>query len=350
MRTHIVMILVTLTVVWAHSVLADTVTSANGVRRGVLVMEGNARYYVLDPNTGTTTSLAKTEVIGEGVQYSPPAEREALWARWHETRAEIESGTESVHSSAGNTTQDSPSVPSLPVASTPPSAERDRKTESTPVLRLRGNARPYTDSARYAGPNATDGVISYVHLQDVPLGTALQAMLRPLNLAYEKREGYLFISTPDRLRRESTESLETRFYSVYDDNEALPKVVVRNPQGAIGGTTPALGVGTAGGLGGFAGFGAGGFGGFSPGFGAGRGIAPNVGGLGVGFGGSGMGGFGFGGVGLGRDVTQISNISDLFSTIDDRLVGETPAVIGTVYGVRHVPVSGRAQAFPAMTR
>ncbi len=42
---------------------------------------------------------------------------------------------------------------------------------------------------------------------------------------------------------------------------------------------------------------------------------------GGGFGGGGQGGFGGG-------TVQISNISQLFFNIDDRMVGETPAVIG----------------------
>jgi type II secretory pathway component GspD/PulD (secretin) len=90
------------------------------------------------------------------------------------------------------------------------------------------------------------------------------------------------------------------------------------------------GGGFGGGGGGFGG-GGGGFGGGGGGFGGGgQGGGFGGGGQGGGFGGGGQGG-GFGGGGQGGggggggDVTATSNISDLFSTYPDEMVGETPA-------------------------
>ena len=158
----------------------------------------------------------------------------------------------------------------------------------------------------------------YLRLRDVPLGTALDVALRPLGLDYVDAGGFLFISTPERLARESFERVETRTYTISLD-DTLPKIVLRNPAVTSGG---------GGSSGGFSG-GQGGFGGGGNGGGVGGGQGGGVGQGGFGGGGNG-GGFG-GGQGAGfqnQDVTAISNISNLFTTIDDRLVGEAPAQIG----------------------
>jgi hypothetical protein len=199
------------------------------------------------------------------------------------------------------------------------SAEAESDAE-VPRLRLRG------DGAKDAFEARSDGRVAYVNLKDVPLSTALDAILRPLNLDYSTQDGFLFISTPERLAHESFEPMVTRTYNdVVEDT--LPKIVLRNPFAATAG-------GFGGGANGGAGFGngGGGVGGNGGGF--------NNGGAGGGFG----GGQGFGGGNGGgnqgggyRDVTAISNISDLFSTIDDRLVGESPAQIGVGYA----PASSR---------
>ena len=61
-------------------------------------------------------------------------------------------------------------------------------------------------------------------------------------------------------------------------------------------------------------------------WGGGRGMMPGYGTPGV----RGMGGFGGMGGGFGRDVTAITNISDLFFNINDGLVGEAPGMIRAV--------------------
>jgi hypothetical protein len=162
------------------------------------------------------------------------------------------------------------------------------------------------------------GYITRVDLKGVPLRTALKAFLRPLNLDYEVRDGCIFISSPERLRKETFEELETRIYELKDGGaETLPKIVVQNTGGAQG---------------------ASGFGGAQGASGAGMGAAGNSGvqGLGRGSGGSGVSSGG---------SAQFGNISQLFSTVDDRAVGEAPSVIG-LQGLRagQAAVSGNAGA------
>ena len=62
-------------------------------------------------------------------------------------------------------------------------------------------------------------------------------------------------------------------------------------------------------------------------WGSGMGMTPGYGTPGV----RGMGGFGGMGGGFGRDVTAITNISDLFFNINDGLVGEAPGMILAPY-------------------
>ena len=194
------------------------------------------------------------------------------------------------------------------------------------------------------GEEVTDGYVPYIKLEDVPLSDALKALLRPLNLSYSVQPGFLWISTAEKIRTESFEELETRIYELRNAGaETLFKIVVRNPGGqggqnfGIGGQGGGGFGGGGGGFGGqgggFGGQGGGGFGGQGGGGFGGGGFGGGGGGFGGqgggGFGGQGGGGFGGGGGGFGGGGgRQFSNISDLFGSISDEQVGETPAVIG----------------------
>ena len=135
----------------------------------------------------------------------------------------------------------------------------------------------------------TDGRVPYINMKNVSLAEALQALLRPLGLDYAVQPGFIWITRPSVIRRESFEKLETRYYELRNaGSETLFKVVLRNSFGGIAG---------------------GGMGGYGGGMGGGR-----MGGMGGGMGGGMM------------DVTAISNISDLFTTISDMMVGEAPAL------------------------
>ncbi|HOL20702.1 MAG TPA: tetratricopeptide repeat protein [Candidatus Hydrogenedens sp.] len=226
----------------------------------------------------------------------------------------------------------------------------------------------------------SDGIVPYISLKDVTLREALKALLRPLGLDFSVQPGFVWISKPEIIRQETFEPLETRFYELRNVGaDILFKLVLRNPFGGVGG-----GGGYGGGMGGMYGGGmyggrgmygggmggmygggmygggmggmygggmyGGGMGGMYGGGGYGGGYRGGVGGYGGGMYGGGMGGMyggGMGGMygggmyggyrggmggygggmyggmgGYGRDVTTLSNISDMFSSISDQVVGE----------------------------
>jgi len=55
-------------------------------------------------------------------------------------------------------------------------------------------------------------MIDYINLQNVSLRVALKAILKPLDLDYSIQEGFIWISTPEALKHETFEDLETRHY------------------------------------------------------------------------------------------------------------------------------------------
>ncbi len=222
----------------------------------------------------------------------------------------------------------------------------------------------------YYGPK-TDGIVPYISLKEVTLRDALKALLRPLGLDFSVQPGFIWISKPEIIRQETFEPLETRFYELRNVGaDILFKLVLRNPFGGVGGVGGYGGGMFGGGMyggrgmygggmygGGIGGFGGGMYGGgmFGGGMYGGGMYGGGMGGYGRGMYGGGMygggiGGFGGGmygggmygggmyggrgmygggmygggmfGGGFGRDVTTLSNISDMFSTISDQLVGE----------------------------
>lgn len=294
---------------------ADSIV-IDGQRYGnVLVSEGESRYYVRNPATNETFSVAKTEVKEGDVKISGDAvKREALEEKWDALQPEKKKFRL-------------------------PQATADAPKEKNTTLQLRGNASAYE--------NRHTPKVPYVQLNDIPLTHALDALLRPLGLDYEVRGNIVYIAAPQHLNESTSREVEQRIYQLHADNgAALPKIVLRknsvsngDPYGvalAAGSGDPAaarfgnsfaqtsFGGGQSGGFsGGISGaqgnFGGGG-GGFGGGAGPGGGFGGNTGG---GFGGGQNGGFG----NL-AGVSAIGNISDLFTTIDDRIVGESPAVIG----------------------
>ena len=204
----------------------------------------------------------------------------------------------------------------------------------------------------------SNGIVPYISLKDVTLREALKALLRPLGLDFSVQPGFVWISKPEIIRQESFEALETRFYEMRNvGSDRLFKLVLRNPFGGVGGMGGMGGM-YGGGMGSFGGRGYGGgmYGGMGGMYGGGMGgmygggmggyrggMGGMYGGMGGGMYGGGMGGYrggmggmyggmggmygGMGGMyggmgGFGRDVTTLSNISDMFSTISDQIVGE----------------------------
>ena len=89
---------------------------------------------------------------------------------------------------------------------------------------------------------ASEPRLRHISLKDMPLGTALKAVLRTVGLDYGPYKHFIFISTRARLRNDPLEALETRFYELKGSmGDSLPKVVLVNPaaggQGTFGSIT-----------------------------------------------------------------------------------------------------------------
>ncbi len=89
---------------------------------------------------------------------------------------------------------------------------------------------------------AAEPRVREMSLRNIPLGTALKAVLRTVGLDYKAYKHFILISTPARLRHDPLEGLETRFYELKGSaGDSLPKVVLTNPaasgQGNFGSIT-----------------------------------------------------------------------------------------------------------------
>lgn len=287
----------------------------NGVRyENVFIEEGASMYYVMLPDSGQVLNARKTEVAPADIDISRDVtQREALRRRWKEAR-QVAAPAPPVPAPKRETPISVADIASRGAAPAEPDVKSVRASGR---LAAQADAAPPVDASY-----VTDGMVEHVALRNAPLGDALKATLRPMNLDYRIEGNYLWVSTPQRLRREPDHPIQTRGYALRGGlSGTLPKIVVRHQRLYGGGP----GYGYGGGYGGGAyapGFG-GGYGGLGGGYGAGFGQGGGFRGVG-GFGGS-YGGYGGFGGGYQQDVTVISNISDLFSTIDDRLVGEAPA-------------------------
>ena len=281
---------------------ADNITVNDTRYTDVYVRSTDQMYYIQTPDDGKVLCALRREVTPESVSITEDAEvRAAILSRWksNNTGHVSESRVREAMAQAASS--------EVQAASAPTTLQLKGDGTATEIRAMRSN-----------------GYVPYISLKDVPLGSALAAILRPLGLDYRIYGDIVYVSSPELLRREAPGNMVTRQYAYYG-NDTMNKIVLRNPYGVSG-------MGQTGGFGGqqqgFGQQGAGGFGGQGGGFGGGQGTGFG-GGQGGGFGGA-QGG-GFGGGGGGGDVTATSNISDLFSNIDDRMVGEAPATIGNGY-------------------
>ena len=277
---------------------ADSIRIGGQVHENVYVQEGHSLYYVLVPEDGRVLNARKADLSPEDVRISvDSAEREALREQWRRRQPSLPPAPDS----SSGSPRDARPAPESELAAGPGMA---RQEEPAPTGTSAGQPAFLPDS-----PHGTSA-----RLKDVPLGEALKALLRSMNLDYRVVGGSIYVSTPDQLRETPAESLETRTYTLHSAlGAALPKIVVRHEAASLAGGGgyaggPANSGNAPGGSGGPA-YG----GGYGPGYGGG-GYAGGRGGFGGNFGG-----------GYAGDVTAISNISDMFSSIDDRAVGEAPA-------------------------
>jgi len=290
--------------------MADSIAFSGKTYENVYVREGGTMYFVQIPAEGRVVSVAKAEVPADQVKISSdPAERAALLEEWNRNNDKLRGV-------------------SAPVTAEP--ATPAPAPDPTPTLTLRAPAD--ASETIQEGSDTGYGPLVTINMKDVPLGDALKVMLRSHNLDYAVEGNHIWISTPQNIRREASEPPETDAFALQNVNDTLPKIVVRNPAGGLAYSTGGsayggqYGASTGGGgaYGGRAGAGYGGYGGQG-----------TMGGRGYG----GTGGMYGGGGGMGVPMmtgAHFSNVSDLFTTIDDRLVGETPAVIGV-----QAPTRGR---------
>lgn len=297
---------------------ADEIVIGGVSYKDVLVRSTDTMYYVQTPENGKVITATRGQVSPDSVRISEnEAERAGILAQWkannpsHQEKLAHQERMKEIEALA---------------------ASSESQREVAPTLRLQGDG-----TAAEIRAMRSDGYVPYIKLKDVPLMSALDAILRPMGLDYRIYGDIVYVSSPELLRRESFEGMETRTYQ-FNGDDTMHKIVLRNPFSVTGNTLGQSTGGFGGGAGGFGGgfggnrggFGGGGFGGQGGFGGGGLGGQGGFGGGGLG-GQGGFGGGGFGGGGGGADVTATSNISDLFSNIDDRLVGEAPAVIGNGY-------------------
>ncbi|MCC6488246.1 MAG: hypothetical protein IT364_12170 [Candidatus Hydrogenedentes bacterium] len=254
---------------------ADRITIGDVSHDNVIVRESAGRYYVQFPETGKVLNVAKSSVSAASVQIADATIRQELQETWV----------------ANNAYASERKAVSEAVAA---KMARPEPTRSEPI-RITGPAKTASNAA-------------------VPNGGRVYVMAPGYRSANRAAPG---------------QRLETRGYGLTISSDTLPKIIVRNQGGrSTAVSTNAYGGGIGGG--GYGGNGYGG-GGMGAGLGAGGYGGGGFGGGGYGGGGAygGGGGFGGGGGGYGGGGGRFfTNISDLFSSIDDRLVGETPAVIG----------------------
>lgn len=135
-----------------------------------------------------------------------------------------------------------------------------------------------TSTTQPKDETVTDGIVPYINLRDVTLRDALNALLRSLNLTFEVQEKFIWISTPEKIRTESFEKLETRYYELI--NAGAENLDIDPPPyggggyggGGYGGGRGGYGGGGGGryGGGGYGGRGRSGYGGGSSRYGGGR--------------------------------------------------------------------------------
>ncbi len=204
----------------------DTIVVSGKRITDVIVSEGAERYYIQYPRTGKIATVPKESVPRGGVERTPDkAGRQALLAQWKAANA-----------------------PKRPVDAAPADPPARQPVKVSPLAAPlaapsvpRRNAAARTSSA--PGPSSRAGVpktanragrpgIS-IHLKNVPLGDALKVVLRQENLDYRVEDGYIFVSSPEILRREAAGPVETRFYRLKNVAQSLPGAFVRlAPAGA----------------------------------------------------------------------------------------------------------------------
>lgn len=195
----------------APCVRADAITIDGQRQEGVYIRESGRVAIVHDPTDGSVEPHLLRDLDDGAIEYledeSGRAELKAAWIRTRTAR--------SITREATSRATALPPAHARPMRPLPESAAAADGEASSPANE----------------PPASSGRVPRIDLREVPLRTALKAMLRPMGLDYEARDGMVFISSPETLRTESWEPLETRVYGIKNFDATLPKIVVMNPGG-----------------------------------------------------------------------------------------------------------------------
>lgn len=291
---YVQLLIVSLLLFLPLSSRGDSIVIEGEVHEGVLVRETASMYYVQFPEDGTVRSVLKSEIDAEDISHAQSdAERDLLRAKW---KASVNASRKSRGLTPLSEGKTSRAAQILALGALDPA---DVARMETPLLQLRGSQSKATQTNEF----------------------------RPQR--FERHAQYRNIARYPSMRgRQDGDRFDTGNYpSGASSLATLARVPIRAPRGLPlgGGPTSAGGFGGGGFQGGGGGGGFQGGGGGGGGFQGGGGGAQGQGGAGGGAGGAGGGGFAGGGI-------QISNISQLFGTYNDLLVGERPNLIVQLYG------------------
>lgn len=201
---------------------ADEITVDGETFEDVYVAETGSRWHVYCPDSGAVRSFPKDAVPEDAVRVTAdPAERNRLRQSWLDKTTD-EKEVYRTKTRAG--------VPEPEKETARPSFSENKPEERAQPVGPE-EPSPLTEEQ----PNERDGLgyIGPPEFENVPLGTALRAILRSKNLDYRIIGNVVWVSRPDLLRNEPMSELDHRVYPLgsLNDGGALPKIVVGNPGG-----------------------------------------------------------------------------------------------------------------------
>ena len=207
------------------AVRADAIRIDGIWHENVLVVTGERMHYVLVPDDGSILNVRPETLEESDLRLIPESpERDALRSTWKAARKQMDLEPPPPRDAESTSTARTTDVARpLPLQHADGQDETTRKSPPEP-------AAPDTPAVVVDPSGRTAGMVRHIRLKNVPLGEALKVILRPLGLDYVNMGSYIFISTPERLRREPRAPVETRTYPLDSGKGgSLPKIVVRNP-------------------------------------------------------------------------------------------------------------------------
>ncbi len=212
MRTGFHLFSATILIALTAPAIADSIVIDGETLGDVVIRESESRYYVQDPADGSVMVVEKDAIASGDVTIDEAGDaRDQLHKAWRLQRGLNEKTAFELQLESSRYTLENPDAA---ITQSVPQ-QNDRRVPI--VIRRQGDV--------------SDGRVQNIKLDDVPLGDALDAVLRPLGLDYRVEDDYVYVSSSDRLRHEADEPLETRTYNYANQSDTLPKIVVQNPAG-----------------------------------------------------------------------------------------------------------------------